>query len=136
LGYTPSFNYVHKEAIRLLETHGGIGELLEDHLEQSHQKMDKIHQRLARLGFGKKRAMAISRLAEIANPNVRSVQEKVRVNRKRNFKHTSEGAKKRARQKVKDECRAVNFDAELDKVKTGTSVTAHEAIKKNSVAGL
>jgi hypothetical protein len=75
--------------------------------------MDKIHQRLARLGFGKKRAMAISRLAEIANnPNVRSVQEKVRVDRKRNFKHTSEGAKKRARQKVKDECRAVNLEAE------------------------
>jgi hypothetical protein len=71
---------------------------LENHLEQSHQKMDKIHQRLARLGFGKKRAMAISRLAEIANnPYVRSVQEMIRVDRKRNFKHTSEGAKKRAR---------------------------------------
>jgi hypothetical protein len=85
-----------------------------------------------------KRAMALSWLAEMANnPNVRSVQEKVRVDRKRNFKHTSEGAKKRARQKVKDEwCRAVNLEAELDKVKTGTSVTAHEAIKRNSVAEL
>jgi hypothetical protein len=101
VSYTPSFHYLHKEALRLLEMHGGIGELLEDYLEQSHQKMDKIHQQLARLGFGKKRAMAISRLAEIANnPNVRSVQEKVRVDRKRNFKHTSEGAKKRARQKA------------------------------------
>jgi hypothetical protein len=56
----PSFHYLHKEALRLLTMHGGIGELLEDHLEQSHQKMEKIHQRLARLGFGMKRAMAIS----------------------------------------------------------------------------
>jgi hypothetical protein len=86
---TCSFHYIHKEALRLLTIHGGIGELVEDHLEQSHQKMDKIHQRLARLGFGMKHAIAISRLVEMANnPEVKGIQEKVRAQRKRNFKLT------------------------------------------------
>jgi hypothetical protein len=39
--------------------------MTEDHLEQSHQNMDKIHRRPA-LGFGAKRAMAISRLEKMA----------------------------------------------------------------------
>jgi hypothetical protein len=53
-----SFHYVHKEALHLLRLHRGVGELsLEDHLEQSHQKMDRNHQRLARLGFGMNRAI-------------------------------------------------------------------------------
>jgi Iap family predicted aminopeptidase len=33
LSYTPSFHYVHKEALRLLTMHGGFEELVEDHLE-------------------------------------------------------------------------------------------------------
>jgi hypothetical protein len=41
-------------------------EMTEDHLEQSHQNMDKIHRRLGSLGFGAKRAMAISRLEKMA----------------------------------------------------------------------
>jgi hypothetical protein len=46
LNYTPSFHYLHKEAPRLLKLHGGFGEMTEDHLEQNHQNMDKIHRRL------------------------------------------------------------------------------------------
>jgi hypothetical protein len=111
--------------------HGRIGELLEDHLEQSHQKMDKIHQRLARLGFGIKRAIAISRPAEMANdPHLKDVQEKVKAERQRKFKRTSKGAKQMARKKVKDECRAINLECELE-----TFVTGHEAAKRRSVAG-
>jgi hypothetical protein len=98
LSYTPSFHYLYKEALRLLSLHGGIGELLEDHLEQqSHRKMDRIHQRLTRLGFGK-RAMAITRLAEMENdPELKGIREKVRTERKRKFMRTSKGAKLMAR---------------------------------------
>jgi hypothetical protein len=136
LSYTPSFHYIHKEALNLLRMHGGIGELVEDHLEQSHQKMDKIHQRLARLGFGMKRAMAISRLAEMANnPELKGIQEKVRVQRKRNFKLAKTGANQAARKKVKSESRSRNLEDELEKVKDGTMVTGHEAAKRESLAG-
>ena len=135
LSYTPSFHYVHKEALHILTMHGGIGELLEDHLEQSHQKMDKIHQRLARLGFGKKRAMAISRLAEMANnPALKDIQEKVRTKRKQNFKSTSKGVRERAQKKVKSDRRARNLDDEMMKVKDETVITGHEVAKRNSLA--
>jgi hypothetical protein len=129
-------HYVHKEALRLLTMHGGVGELLEDHLEQSHQKMDKIHQRLARLGFGIKRAMAISRLVEMENnPELKDIQKKVRAERKRKFKRTKKGAKQVARKQVKYECRAKNLEEEMEKAKDGTEVTGHEAAKRDSLAG-
>jgi hypothetical protein len=131
LSYTPSFHYLHKEALRLLRLHGGIGELLEDHLEQSHQKMDRIHQRLARLGFGEKRAMAISRLAEMdSHPIIKDVREKVMTARKRNFTQTSKGEKELARKRMKDEFRAKNLECELETVKDETIVTGHEAAKR------
>jgi hypothetical protein len=66
LNYTPSFHYVHKEAPRPLKLHRRFGELTEEHLEQSHPNMDKIHRRLGRLGFAAKRAMVISRLENMA----------------------------------------------------------------------
>jgi hypothetical protein len=103
LSYTPSFHYLHKEALRLLTIHGGIGELLEDHLEQSHQNMDKIHQRLARLGFGMKRAMAISRLTAMENsPHIKAVIAKVRTERTVIAKVRTEGRESSRRlQKVR-----------------------------------
>jgi hypothetical protein len=127
-----------EEALRLLEMYGGIiRELLEDHPEQSHQKMDKIHERLARLGFGMKRVMAISRLAEIVNdPHLKDVQETVEAERQRKFKRTSkQGAKQMGRKKVKDECRGINLECELERVKDETFVTGHEAAKRKIVAG-
>jgi hypothetical protein len=98
--------------------------------------MDKIHQRLARLGFGIKRPVAISRLAEMANnPELKDIKEKVRAERKRKFKRTSKGAKQMARKKVKSECRATNLEVEIKKVKDETIVTGHEAAKRDSLAG-
>ena len=67
---------------------------------------------------------------------MKSCSEKVKVERKRNFKHTQTGAKKIARKKMKEECRTINLEAELEKVKDGTIVTAHEAAMRKSVAGL
>jgi hypothetical protein len=131
LSYTPSFHYVHKEALRLLTMHGGVGELLEDHLEQSHQKMDRIHQQLSRLGFGMKRAMAISRLAEMENNSeLKAIKDKVRSERKRQFKLTSKGAKQIARKKVKSKSRVRNLAVEIENVKDETIVTGHEAAKR------
>jgi hypothetical protein len=119
-----------------LRIHGGFGELLEDHLEQSHQKMDKIHQRLARLGFGKKRAMAISRLAEMANnPDLKDIQEKVTAERKRNFKQTTKGSNHLALKKAKCVYRTRNLEVEIEKVKDETIVTEHEAAKRDMAAG-
>jgi hypothetical protein len=96
MNYTPSFHYVHKEAIRLLEKHGGFGDLTEDHLEQSHQTMDKIHRRLGRLGFGAKRAMAISKLVRMSkNPELVKIMDQVRANRKRKFRAPTKAAQKK-----------------------------------------
>ncbi len=109
---------------------------MEDHLEQSHQKMNKIHQRLARLGFGMKRAMAISRLAEMENKSeLKGIQRKVRAERKRNFKCTSKGAKEVARKSVKGEFLTRKLEGEMEKVKDKTSVTGHAAAKRSSQAG-
>jgi hypothetical protein len=45
---------------------GFAPDLTEDHLEQIHQTMDKIHQPLGRLGFGANLSMASSRLAKMS----------------------------------------------------------------------
>jgi hypothetical protein len=130
LSYTPIFHYVHEEALRLLGMHGGIGELLQDHLEQ--------RQRLARLGFGVKRVMEISRMADMSsNPELKDVdiKEKVRDERKRKFKMTSKDAKQMARKRVKSKCRARNLEGEIENVKDETIVTGHEAAKRDSRAG-
>jgi hypothetical protein len=119
LNYTPSFHYLHKEALRALRRHRGFGELTEDHLEQSHQKMDKIHRRLGRLGFGAKRAMAISRLEKIASdPELVMKIALVKEERKRDYKKMSKGQEKKAAQKtMKTERRINNLDDEMAKQK-------------------
>jgi hypothetical protein len=134
LNYTPSFHYLRKEAPRLLRLHGAFGELTEDHLEQSHQNMDKIHGRLGRLGFGAKRAMAISLLKNLAtDPEVIKRIASVKDERKRKFKNTSKGvARKIARKKVKYERRAENLDEEVAKEKDRTIFSGHEAAKRDS----
>ena len=132
LNYTPSFHYVHIEAHRLLKIHGGFGELTEDHLEQSHQTMDKIHQRLGRLGFGAKRAVAISRLAKMAtDPNLNETIESVKINRKRKSNKIGKGAAKTAEQKeVKKERRTKNLAEEMRTEKDSTIVSGPELARK------
>jgi hypothetical protein len=119
LNYTPSFHYVHNETPRKLD--GGFGELTEDHMDQSHQNMDKIHRGLGRLGFVTKRAMAISRLEKIAtDPELIKKMASVKDERnKRKFKKPSEGVlvKKIALKKVKSERRVENLDEEMAKEK-------------------
>jgi hypothetical protein len=135
LNYTPSFHYLHKEAPRLLKLHGGFGEMTEDHLEQSHPNMDKIHRRLGRLGFGAKRAMAISRLEKMAkDPVLRERIASVKAERTRKFTSTSIGvARKIERKKMKIERRAENLDEEVAKEKDRAVVSGHEAAKKGSL---
>jgi hypothetical protein len=135
LNYTPSFHYLHKEAARLLKLHGGFGEMTEDHLEQSHQNMDKIHRRLGRLGFGAKRAMAISRLEKMAkDPVLIERIASVKDERRRRYTNTSKGvAKKIARKKMKIERRAENLNEEVAKEKDRTVVSGHEAAKRGSL---
>jgi hypothetical protein len=134
LSYTPSFHYAHKEALRLLRLHGGFGEMTEDHLEQSHQSMDKIHQRLGRLGFGAKRAMAISRLAKMAtDPILKEKIASVKDERKRKFKKISKGAeRKMATKMVKAERRAKNLEDEVALEKDRTVFSGNEAAKRDS----
>ena len=115
MSYTPSFHYVHKEALRLLREHGGFAELTEAHLEQSHQTMDKIHQRLGRLGFGARRALAISRLAKMAtDPVLKEKIESVRMARKRKLKHSKGATNKANLKKVKAERRNKNLNDEME----------------------
>jgi hypothetical protein len=103
--------------------HEGIEELLEDHLEQSHQQMDRMHQRLVRLGFGMKRAMTISRLIAMEiNSHLKEVRENVRAERKRSSSRLQK-VWYMARKKVKDECRARNLEAEIEMVKDKAIVT-------------
>jgi hypothetical protein len=117
LSYTPSFHYVHKEAHRLLVIHRGFGEFLEDHLEQSHQTMEKIHKRLGNLGFGAKRAMAISRLAQMANdPVLLKNIATIKASRRRKFVTASKGVMKKASvKKIKTEKRSKNLDEEMSR---------------------
>jgi hypothetical protein len=117
MNYTPSFHYAHKEALRLLKHHKGFAELTEDHIEQSHQTMNSIHQRLGRLGFGPKRAMAISRLEKMSNdPELRQKIAEVKAARKRKFKNISKGVRtKIAMKKVKRERRSGNLEKEMAK---------------------
>jgi hypothetical protein len=135
LNYTPSFHYLHKEAPCLLKLHGGCGEMMEDHLEQSHQNMDKIHRRLGRLGFGAERAMAISRLEKMAKaPVLIEKIASVKDERRRRYTNTSKGvARKIARKKMKIERRAENLDEEVAKEKDGIDVSGHEAAKMGSL---
>ena len=115
LNYTPSFHYVHKEAPRLLKIHRGFGEFLEDHLELSHQTMDRIHKQLGNLGFGAKRAMAISRLAQMANdPVLKKKIEPIKASRRPKFVTTSKGVMKKASvKKANTERRMKNLDEEM-----------------------
>ena len=118
LNYTPSLHYVHKEALRLLKIHRGFGEFLEDHLEQSHQTMDKIHKRLGNLGFGARRAMAISRLAQMANnPVLKNKIASIKAQRKRKFSEATRGAVRQAAvKKAKTEQRSKNLDEEMSRM--------------------
>ena len=84
--------------------------------------MDKIHRRLGRLGFGAKRAMAISRLEKMAtDPELIKKIASVKDERK-----------KAALKKVKYERRANNLDDEMAKEKDRTVVSGHEAAKRDS----
>jgi hypothetical protein len=135
LNYTPSIHYIHKEAIRLLRLHGGFTDLTEDHIEQSHQNMDRIHQRLARLGFGAKRAMAISRLAQMSqDPTLRQQVAQVRENRKRKRNEPSKGETNAlAKRKAKTERRARNLQVEEATTKDlNLKLSGHEEAKKEA----
>jgi single-stranded DNA-specific DHH superfamily exonuclease len=81
--------------------------------------MDKIHRRLGRLGFGAKRAMAISRLEKIASdPELVMKIALVKEERKRDYKKMSKGQEKKAAQKtMKTERRINNLDDEMAKQK-------------------
>jgi hypothetical protein len=87
--------------------------------------MDKINQRLARPGFGMKRAIAISRLLGIQNPAVKKVQEQVRDERRRKFQRISKGANELARKKVKTEFQAKILEDEMETVKVETMITGY-----------
>jgi hypothetical protein len=63
------------------------------------------------------------------NPHLKEVKEKVRAERKRKFKRTSEGADQMARKKVTSDCRASNLEGEIEMAKDNTIVTGHEAAK-------
>jgi hypothetical protein len=136
LNYTPSIHYIHKEAIRLLRLHGGFTDLTEDHIEQSHQNMDRIHQRLGRLGFGAKRAMAISRLAQMSqDPTLRQQVAQVRENRKRKRKgEPSKGPMNAAaRKKAKAETRMKYLQAEEATTEDlNLKLSGHEEAKKEA----
>jgi hypothetical protein len=69
------------------------------------------------------------------SPHLKAVKAKVRTERKRKFTQTSKGEKQTARKKVKEESRARNLVAEIEKAKDGTIVTTHEAAIRNSEAG-
>jgi hypothetical protein len=135
LHYTPSFHYIHKEALRLLCLHGGFADLVEDHIEQSHQNMDRIHQRLGRLGFGAKRAMAISRLEQMSkNMTLKEQVYQVKENSKRKRKVPSKGeTNAAAKTKVKTESRERNLNVEEATHKDPyLKLSGHEEAKKEA----
>jgi hypothetical protein len=110
-----------------LKLHGGFGEMTEDHLEQSHQNMDKIHRQpqLVRneqwqsLDWKRwQRSVLRERIASVKAERTREVHE--------HFDRCSK--EKIERKKMKIERRAENLDEgakEKDR-----AVSGHEATKK------
>ena len=62
LSCTPSVHVTNKDGVDMFAQEKGFGEKLEDLVEQCHQKMNRLHMRLAGLGSTKRRADALSRM--------------------------------------------------------------------------
>jgi hypothetical protein len=67
LSYTPKFHALMRHALEQMRRVVGFGEMLEDHVEKSHQDMDTFHQRVARLRSFEKRANSYSRHEKTVN---------------------------------------------------------------------
>jgi hypothetical protein len=100
--------------------------------------MDRIHQRLGRLGFGAKRAMAISCLMQMErDPALRAQLAQVREDRKRKRKDgkgPSKGERTAtSKRKVKDERRQKDLLVETEAVKDPSlKVSGHEVAKREA----
>ena len=49
ISHTPKVHALMRHALDQMKRVGGFGDMLEDHVEKSHQDMDKFHQRVATL---------------------------------------------------------------------------------------
>ncbi len=65
--HTPKFHALMRHALEQMRNIGGCGEMLEDHVEKSHQDMDKFHQRVATLRSYAMRAKSNSHHEKTAN---------------------------------------------------------------------
>jgi hypothetical protein len=67
LSHTPKYHVLLRHALEQMRRIDGLGEMLEDHVEKSHQGMDKFHQRVATLRNYEMRAKCYSHHEKTAN---------------------------------------------------------------------
>jgi hypothetical protein len=67
LSYTPKFHAIVTHALRQMRRIGGLGCMLEDHVEKSHQEGEKHDQTVARLPSAEARTASFSHREKTAN---------------------------------------------------------------------
>lgn len=98
-------------AARQMRKYKGIGELLEDDLEKSHQDMDRLHRRIAGLGSCAKRAESLMHYQKAANrKDVKAAMEEVSKNSKRNLKRSSAQDRAGERKKAREQNRETRME--------------------------
>jgi hypothetical protein len=108
-------------------------EMTEDHLEQSHQNMDKIHRRRQPRLVRNEQWQSLD-WKRWQRSVLRERIASVKAERTRKFTSTSIGvARKIERKKMKIERRAENLDEEVAKEKDRAVVSGHEAARRGSL---
>ena len=121
-----------RHALEQMRRIGGFGEMLEDHVEKSHQEMDKFHQRVATLRNYEMRAKSYSHHEKTAN-DPRVVAAGKIVIEKTSRKRKADGpplaiARSSGRKVARDDTRSVNHAAEQMRP-AGEKIQPHEMSK-------
>jgi hypothetical protein len=134
LSHTPKFHALMRHALNQMRRIGGFGGMLEDHVEKSHQDMDKFHQRVATLKNYEMRAKSYSHHEKTANdPGVVSAGNSAieTTSRKRKDDGPSLAiARSSARKVARDDTRSVNHAAEQMRP-AGEKIQPHEMSKQD-----
>jgi hypothetical protein len=131
LSHTPKFHALMRHALEQMRIIGGFGEMLEDHVEKSHQDMDKFHQRVATLRSFEMRAKSYSHHEKTANdPKVLAAGREAidKTSRKRKAGPSLAVGRRSDEKVARDDTRLDNHTAEQMRP-AGEKIKPHERTK-------
>jgi hypothetical protein len=131
LSHTPKFHALMRHALKQMRDVGGFGEMLEDHVEKSHQDMDKFHQRVATLRSFEMRAHSYCHHEKTANdPKVLAAGKEAidKTRRKRKDGPSLAVARHSEKKVARDDTRLDNHTAEQMRP-AGEKIKPHERTK-------